>query len=81
MILPALRWLVGAGQALVEAIGAGRRLVRDVRRGVVPMDETDPIPLTAKDSERIAEFGRRAGHETELRPEMRPPPRKSSRYE
>jgi hypothetical protein len=36
-----------------------RKLQRRVRR------DTDPIfPLTHKDSERIAEFGRRAGHET-----------------
>jgi len=35
-----------------------RKLQRRVRR------DTDPVfPLTHKDAERIAEFGRRAGHE------------------
>ncbi len=82
MILPALRWIVGAVQAVVEGISAGRRLVREARRGTLPIDETDPIPLTHKDAERIAEAGRRAGHETEQRPEIRPPaPKAGTRYD
>jgi hypothetical protein len=61
----AIYWTLGAAQAVVEIVGAGKRLVRQVRNGTVPsVDETDPMPLSHKDSERIAEFGRRAGHET-----------------
>ncbi len=84
MILPALRWIVGAVQAVGEGISALNGLVRAARQGTLPadmkLDETDPIPLTHKDAERIAEFGRRAGYETEQRPEIRPPA-KSSRYD
>lgn len=82
MILPALRWLVGAVQAVGEAIGAARGLVRAARRGTLPDPsgdhdgDTEPFPLTHKDAERIAEFGRRAGHETGTHPVV-----KSSRYD
>ena len=38
--------------------------VRNLRRPGPEHDgDTDPIPLTHRDAERIAEFGRRAGHE------------------
>ena len=59
-------WALGAIQSVGELLGAGNRLVRQMRKGIVPhVDDTEPIPLTRKDSERIAEFGRRAGHERE----------------
>ncbi len=60
----AVYWTLGAVQAVVEGAGVVRRLVRSARKGVLPMqDDTQPIPLTHRDAERIAEFGRRAGHE------------------
>jgi hypothetical protein len=37
--------------------------VTNARRGTLPLEDEEPFPLTHKDSERIAEFGRRAGHE------------------
>ncbi len=76
MILPTLRWLVGAAQAVGEGAGALWRLVRSARRGALP-DQTDPIPLTEKDVEHIQGQIRQA---TEQRLEMRPPP-KSTRYD
>jgi hypothetical protein len=81
MILPALRWIVGAVQAVVEGISAGRRLVREARRGTLPNHdgETDPIPLTSKDVRHIQDQIRSA---TETRPEIRPPaPRAGTRYD
>ena len=64
---------LGALQTAGEFISTGKRLVRDMRKGVIPhVDDTDPIPLTHKDAERIAEFGRNAGHESERIPK---PPR------
>lgn len=61
MIIPALLravgWAIGAVQAATELVGAGKRVARQVRQGLVP--------LSHKDSERIAEFGRRAGHESQ----------------
>lgn len=45
---------LGAVQALGEVIGAGKKLVREARRGRVPheVDETDPIPLTHREIDR-----------------------------
>jgi hypothetical protein len=61
-------WAIGAIQAAGELLSAGSRLVKRMRKGVVPhVDDTQPIPLTHKDAERIAEFGRRAAHENEPR--------------
>ncbi len=77
MILPTLRWLVGAAQAVGEGVSALCGLVRSARRGTLP-DQTDPIPLTEKDDVHIQGQIRQA---TEQRPEMRPPPRKSNRYD
>ena len=69
MILPALLravgWAIGVVQGATELAGAGKRVARQVRQGLVPLDDTDPVPLSHKDSERIAEFGRRAGHESQ----------------
>lgn len=45
----------------LELIGAGYDFVRGIQKRI--RRDTDPIPLTHKDSERIAEFGRHAGHE------------------
>ena len=60
----AIYWTLGAAQAAGELIGVTRRLVRSARKGVLPMqDDTQPIPLTHRDAERIAQAGRNAGHE------------------
>lgn len=60
----AIYWTLGSVQAVVEFVGALQRMVRKARKGILPLvDDTQPIPLTHRDSERIAEFGRRAGHE------------------
>ena len=72
----AIYWTLGAVQTVGELVGSGRKLVRQMRQGKVPivsLDDTDPIPLTHRDAERIAEFGRYAGHEQD-RP--KPPPLK-----
>lgn len=68
MILPVLArgvyWTLGGIQAVGELIGGIRRLVTTARRGLVPhVDDSVPSPLPHRDVERIAEFGRRAGHE------------------
>ena len=89
MILPALigaaRAVVGAVQLVGEGVSGLWSLVQAAKRGTLPanvrLDATEPFPLTHKDAERIAEAGRRAGHETETRPEIRPPAPKSSRYD
>jgi hypothetical protein len=48
---------------VLELISATYDLARKLQRRI--RRDTDPVfPLTHKDSERIAEFGRRAGHET-----------------
>jgi len=53
----AIYWTIGGIQAVGELVGSGRRLVRQMRKGIVPMvDDTQPIPLTP---ERAA--ARRAG--------------------
>jgi hypothetical protein len=70
----AIYWTLGAVQTVGELVGSGARLVRQMRKGKVPivsLDDTDPIPLTHRDAERIAEFGRNAGHER-----AKPPPLK-----
>lgn len=60
----AIYWAIGGVQTGVELWGSLCRLVRNVRKGVMPLEEdTEPFPLRHKDAERIAEFGRRAGHE------------------
>lgn len=49
----AIYWAIGAAQAAGEAVGAGQRLVRQVRKGIVPLDDdTDPSPLTYRDVQR-----------------------------
>ena len=51
---------------IVDAIFDGIELfasIYDWVRNARKVGDTDPIPLTHKDAERIAEFGRRAGHE------------------
>ena len=77
-MIPALRWLVGAAQALAE----GARILRGLRQGRnvrVSTDDTEPIPLTRKQIEHIQGQIRSA---TEQRPELRPPPLPpSSRYD
>ncbi len=77
-MIPALRWLVGAAQALCE----GARILRGLRQGravTVSTDDTEPIPLTRQQIEHIEGQIRSA---TEQRPELRPPPLpKSSRYD
>lgn len=48
-LFKAVRWLVGAVQALGELVGAGRKLVKAARSGKLPhhpVDDTDPIPLS-----------------------------------
>ena len=75
-MIPALRWLVGAAQALCE----GARILRGLRRGRdvhIATDAPEPIPLTRKQVDHIQAQIRSA---TEQRLEMRPPPR-SSRYD
>lgn len=57
-VLRVVRAVQGLAGLLVEGASALRRLVQ--RK---PSDDTDPIPLTHKDAERIAKFGREAGHE------------------
>jgi len=43
----AIYWTLGAVQATVEVAGTVSRLVRQMRKGIVPMvDDTQPIPLT-----------------------------------
>lgn len=50
----AIYWTIGAVQAVIEGVGAGRRLIRQVRKGIVPMvDDTQPIPLSHRDVGRI----------------------------
>lgn len=50
----AIYWTLGAAQTVVEIVGAGKRLVRQVRNGTVPsVDETDPMPISHRDVERI----------------------------
>lgn len=68
VIWPLLRagiyWGIGAVQTGAEFLSSGRKLVRQMRKGLLPLDDdTDPVPLPHRDAERIAEFGRRAGHE------------------
>lgn len=58
----AIYWFLGGVQQAVKFFGAAERFVHRVRRAA-PLDDTQPIPLRHKDAERIAEFGRRAGHE------------------
>jgi hypothetical protein len=66
---------LGALQTAGEFISTGKRLVRDMRKGVIPhVDDTEPHPLPHKDSERIAEFGRRAGQGHETGPVAIPKP-------
>lgn len=83
MILPALRWIVGAAQAVGEIAGTVVRFVRQARRGTLPNPspghdgETDPFPLSRRREQLIRDQIRSA---TEQRPEIRPPPR-SSRYD
>ncbi len=47
VIARGIYWSLGAVQALGEVVGAGRKLVREARRGKLPheVDETAPIPL------------------------------------
>lgn len=75
MILPALLrtvgWAIGVVQGAGELAGAGKRLLQQAKRGLLPLDDTDPTPLSHKDAERIAEFGRRAGHESQTFPKPR----------
>ncbi len=47
-ILRAVRWLVGAVQALGELVGAGRKLANAARRGKLPLNDTDSIPLSPR---------------------------------
>ena len=79
-MIPALRWLVGAAQALCE----GARILRGLRQGrtvTVSTDDTEPIPLTRQQRDRMqAHVEGQIRSATEQRPEMRPPPR-SSRYD
>jgi hypothetical protein len=50
----AIYWTLGAAQAVVEIVGAGKRLVRQVRNGTVPsVDETDPMPISHRSVEQI----------------------------
>lgn len=69
---------------VVEFVQALWELPRRLRAAPFPYpplqkpDDTQPIPLSYRDVEHIQGQIR---HATEQRPEMRPPPRKSSRYE
>jgi hypothetical protein len=49
-LVKAVRWLVGAVQALGELVGAGRKLAKAARSGKLPhaVDDTDPIPLSPR---------------------------------
>lgn len=48
----ALYWTIGGIQAVGEAVVSGRRLIRQMRQGVVPMvDESEPMPLSRPDVE------------------------------
>jgi hypothetical protein len=45
-------WALGAIQSASELLSAGSRLVRQMRKGVVPhVDDTQPIPLTHRSVE------------------------------
>lgn len=49
----AIYWTLGAVQAAGEVVSSGQRLVRQMRKGIVPLvDDTQPIPLTHRDVER-----------------------------
>lgn len=50
---------------VLELFAATYDLVRKLQRRV--RRDTDPVPLPHRDAERIAEFGRRAGHEDAYR--------------
>lgn len=50
----AIYWTIGGIQAVGEVVGTVSRLVRQMRKGVVPhVDDSDPIPLTRRSSENI----------------------------
>lgn len=71
----AVQWTLGAAQAAVELVRAGRRFMGEAGRGLLPLDEDEPpMPLSHLDSERQAEFARRAGHESRTLPKL--PPRR-----
>lgn len=78
MIWPLIRGAIytglGALQAAVDVYDAGKGVYR---RLVGPARPKEPVnPLPHRDAERIAEFGRCAGHEDTPRcSTIRPPPR------
>lgn len=76
MSLLSTLWKLASGA--VKAEGGPAAVVRKVKRLAQRWnaDRTDPspMPLSHKDAERIAEAGRRAGHEND-------PPTSRSRYE
>lgn len=67
MIWPAIRAAIyvslGAAEVAVDVYDRGSKLVRRL----LPRKREDAHPLPHRDVERIAEFGRRAGHESEPR--------------
>ena len=76
MIWPVIRGAIyaglGAAQVAVDVYDAGKRIYRRL----VPPQTPPAAPLPHRDAERIAQFGRCAGHETEPRcATIRPPPR------
>lgn len=57
-------WVVDRLFDVLELTASFYDWVRNLRKpGPAHDGDTDPVPLTHKDSERIAEFGRNAGHE------------------
>lgn len=44
----AIYWTLGAVQTVGEWVGLARGIVRSARRGSLPLNDTDPIPLSKR---------------------------------
>lgn len=75
MIWPIVRTAIYAGLGVAEFMVDVSDRVQKLGRRLLPRKREDATPLTHRDVERQAQFGRCAGHESEPRcATIRPPP-------